>query len=196
MDGVGRRNGRGLWRNAKQRLGLKGMISFCGSSWSLEASDTNLREENVLEEEEEPVRGGVRQIPAVTTSDPPCGGQIPAETIASSAMNLADALAAERSPRSAGPATTGTPTLMLSRSLMGLFQVKDDEVRDEGKVNKAGGGGEGIDAVCCVCMERSKGTAFIPCGHTYCRVCARDLWLNRRSCPLCNRLIAEILDIF
>ncbi|KAL6998847.1 hypothetical protein U1Q18_000015 [Sarracenia purpurea var. burkii] len=60
MDGVGRGNWRGLWRNVIQRLGLKGMIGFCGSSWTLEAFDMNLREVNVLEgeedQEEEPVK--------------------------------------------------------------------------------------------------------------------------------------------
>ncbi|KHN32986.1 hypothetical protein glysoja_009977 [Glycine soja] len=54
----------------------------------------------------------------------------------------------------------------------------------------------GNDSVCCVCMGRKKGAALIPCGHTFCRVCSRELWLNRGSCPLCNRSILEILDIF
>ncbi|KAK1306431.1 hypothetical protein QJS10_CPA10g01535 [Acorus calamus] len=49
---------------------------------------------------------------------------------------------------------------------------------------------------CCVCMERHKGAAFIPCGHTFCRVCSRELWVSRGNCPLCNGSILEILDIF
>ncbi|XP_047982881.1 baculoviral IAP repeat-containing protein 3-like [Salvia hispanica] len=49
---------------------------------------------------------------------------------------------------------------------------------------------------CCVCMVRHKGAAFIPCGHTFCRLCSRELWLHRRNCPLCNNFIVEILDIF
>ncbi|XP_010532904.1 PREDICTED: E3 ubiquitin-protein ligase RNF123-like [Tarenaya hassleriana] len=49
---------------------------------------------------------------------------------------------------------------------------------------------------CCVCMVRSKGAAFIPCGHTFCRSCSRELWVQRGSCPLCNASITEILDIF
>ncbi|KAL8529160.1 hypothetical protein ACS0TY_006568 [Phlomoides rotata] len=49
---------------------------------------------------------------------------------------------------------------------------------------------------CCVCMVRHKGSAFIPCGHTFCRLCSRELWVQRGHCPLCNNYILEILDIF
>lgn len=82
-----------------------------------------------------------------------------------------------------------TPTTQF-KTLMRLFEEMDD--KDEMN-NKEGGG---IDAVCCVCMERNKGAAFIPCGHTYCRICSRKLWLNRGLCPLCNNTIDDILDIF
>ncbi|EOA31275.1 hypothetical protein CARUB_v10014448mg [Capsella rubella] len=49
---------------------------------------------------------------------------------------------------------------------------------------------------CCVCMVRSKGAAFIPCGHTFCRLCSRELWVQRGNCPLCNTTILEVLDLF
>lgn len=49
---------------------------------------------------------------------------------------------------------------------------------------------------CCVCMVRHKGAAFIPCGHTFCRMCCREIWVSRGNCPLCNNFILEILDIF
>ncbi|XP_057549257.1 uncharacterized protein LOC130827536 [Amaranthus tricolor] len=49
---------------------------------------------------------------------------------------------------------------------------------------------------CCVCMVRHKGAAFIPCGHTFCRLCSRELFVQRGNCPLCNNFILEILDIF
>lgn len=49
---------------------------------------------------------------------------------------------------------------------------------------------------CCVCMVRHKGAAFIPCGHTFCRLCSRELYVQRGNCPVCNSLILEILDIF
>ncbi|KAJ1704096.1 hypothetical protein LUZ63_003875 [Rhynchospora breviuscula] len=58
------------------------------------------------------------------------------------------------------------------------------------------GDGEGLYHTCCVCMVRHKGAAFIPCGHTFCRLCSRELWVSRGNCPLCNGFIQEILDIF
>ncbi|KAG8489570.1 hypothetical protein CXB51_017780 [Gossypium anomalum] len=61
--------------------------------------------------------------------------------------------------------------------------------------DKAEGSGE-MEQTCCVCMVRHKGAAFIPCGHTFCRLCSRELWVQRGNCPLCNGTIQEILDIF
>lgn len=112
----------------------------------------------------------------------------------SGGMNLAAALAAERQlrgtqePPDEGGERSGTPWRV---SLMRLLQETEEK-------EKGGGGGEAVgdDSVCCVCMGRNKGAAFIPCGHTFCRVCSRELWLNRGTCPLCNRSILEILDIF
>jgi hypothetical protein len=77
-------------------------------------------------------------------------------------------------------------------SLMKLLE--ETEVENESSTAVVVEGGN--DTVCCVCMGRKKGAAFIPCGHTFCRVCSRELWLNRGNCPLCNRSILEILDIF
>ncbi|XP_030469618.2 uncharacterized protein LOC115688035 [Syzygium oleosum] len=146
--------------------------------------------------------------------DPGCG--VAEAQPAGSAMNLAAALAAERQYRAAshepeggddtaggagarpdrtgGPTEPGTP---LRVSLMRLLEETDGSDGGDGADGGGSGGGVvGSDAVCCVCMGRKKGAAFIPCGHTYCRVCSRELWLNRGSCPLCNRQILEILDIF
>jgi hypothetical protein len=104
-------------------------------------------------------------------------------------------------------------------SLMALLEQTDswddeDEEDDEagaggGKnaLQQIGGGGdddeddgegreEEMVHVCCVCMVRHKGAAFIPCGHTFCRLCSRELWVSRGNCPLCNGFIQEILDIF
>ncbi|KAK4731783.1 hypothetical protein R3W88_024771 [Solanum pinnatisectum] len=61
-------------------------------------------------------------------------------------------------------------------------------------VVSVGAGGEYNN--CCVCMVRHKGAAFIPCGHTFCRLCSRELWVQRGNCPLCNNFILEVLDIF
>ncbi|XVF72247.1 hypothetical protein PTKIN_Ptkin12aG0105100 [Pterospermum kingtungense] len=69
----------------------------------------------------------------------------------------------------------------------------EDEDDEEEKVVEASGG---IEFTCCVCMVRHKGSAFIPCGHTFCRLCSRELMVQRGNCPLCNGYILEILDIF
>lgn len=98
-------------------------------------------------------------------------------------------------------------------SLMSLLEVdgsayldddEEEEVETEAEVvaleggrSGSGGGGGGYKYNnCCVCMVRHKGAAFIPCGHTFCRLCSRELFVQRASCPLCNNFILEILDIF
>ena len=54
--------------------------------------------------------------------------------------------------------------------------------------------GKGVVAgCCCVCMARAKGAAFIPCGHTFCRACARELLAGRGHCSLCNAVIVGVL---
>lgn len=75
-----------------------------------------------------------------------------------------------------------------------LFPEGWDPKEEDGNHNHNHDGG--LDPLCCVCMVRRKGAAFIPCGHTFCRLCTRELWVGRGSCPLCNRYIIEILDIF
>ncbi|KAL6601796.1 hypothetical protein ACP70R_045016 [Stipagrostis hirtigluma subsp. patula] len=61
---------------------------------------------------------------------------------------------------------------------------------------EAGKGGGGVGGRCCVCVARGKGAAFIPCGHTFCRACARELRAGRGRCPLCNAAIREVLNLF
>ncbi|PKA56609.1 putative E3 ubiquitin-protein ligase LUL4 [Apostasia shenzhenica] len=96
---------------------------------------------------------------------------------AAAEMNLEEALAAE-GQISAVELAAGEATLMK--------WLEEEEKEEE----------EGIGEICCVCMGRKKGAAFIPCGHTFCRACARELWIGRRSCAICNRPILEILQIF
>ncbi|KAK1606543.1 hypothetical protein QYE76_030216 [Lolium multiflorum] len=70
------------------------------------------------------------------------------------------------------------------------FVPEDDADLPARGAGAAGGG------CCCVCMARAKGAAFIPCGHTFCRGCARELLAGRGRCPLCNAAIVDVLDIF
>ncbi|KAI7746809.1 hypothetical protein M8C21_007716 [Ambrosia artemisiifolia] len=169
-------------RSLQERLGL----ACCGSTWAIGSS--------TFVDPVEPLPDVIRTLPELN-SDPDC---VPA----SPRMNLADALAAERDSRSTAdggeqltpnsfePETFTSSvrnTTTTRMSLMRLLEETDDQDEKEGVER---------DMACCVCMGRKKGAAFIPCGHTFCRVCSRELWLNRGSCPLCNRSILEVLDIF
>lgn len=164
------------WRNLKHRLGFKG-LGCCGAAWRPHSSTLSIIETH---EESQLTVTEAEQVQVVTSENnsPPLAG-----------MNLAMALAAERSSRD--EKDVGPPTEV--KSLMRLLEETDGvDWRKKRRREK------GVDAdwVCCVCMERSKGAAFIPCGHAFCRVCSREMWVNRGSCPLCNRSILEILDIF
>lgn len=83
----------------------------------------------------------------------------------------------------------GSPPLV---PLMRLIEVMDfeDEVDDI-----TGVGSLGDDSVCCVCMVRKKRSELVPCKHTFCRGCARKLWFDRATCPLCFHWIKEFLDL-
>ncbi|OAY72074.1 hypothetical protein ACMD2_09919 [Ananas comosus] len=78
----------------------------------------------------------------------------------------------------------------LAAAAEGEEEAEEEDGGDDGDAKG------GMYHVCCVCMVRHKGAAFIPCGHTFCRLCSRELWVSRGNCPLCNGFILEILDIF
>ncbi|XP_058736905.1 uncharacterized protein LOC131609246 [Vicia villosa] len=69
----------------------------------------------------------------------------------------------------------------------------DDDDDDDEDDDHRGGAMEGT---CCVCMVKHKGAAFAPCGHSFCRMCSRELMVAKGNCPLCNNFISEILEIF
>ncbi|XP_020221726.1 E3 ubiquitin-protein ligase rnf8 [Cajanus cajan] len=155
-------------RTLKERFGFMGM-GCCGATWGFRSHHDALSQ---TEREQQQER------------DPEC---------VSPGMNLAAALAAERQLRGPQEEAVRAPWRV---SLMRLLEEAEAEAETEQEQEKEKGGVAGNDSVCCVCMGRKKGAAFIPCGHTFCRVCSRELWLNRGSCPLCNRSILEILHIF
>ncbi|KAJ0250235.1 RING/U-box superfamily protein [Hirschfeldia incana] len=162
-------------RTLKERLGFK-RIGCCGPAWGLRlTNNTRARERDET--------GLVSELDNVTGR-----------------MNLATALAAERHHYQREPtALSSGSSTPLPVSLMRLLEETAERVVVEGKETErvtASSTVKGSDSVCCVCMGRKKGAAFIPCGHTFCRVCSREVWLNRGSCPLCNRPIIEILDIY
>ncbi|KAI3916773.1 hypothetical protein MKW98_026244 [Papaver atlanticum] len=209
-------SGGGKWKFLKGKLGLKSMTCCSGGIWGLGAASSNMRVREEEEEDDLEMQLTEHIVDVGSTNGTTTAGRdcVPRSA---SGINLAMALAAERHYRAAqeyevGPTssssrstsnntiTTGTPMRV---SLMRLLEEGDgidfDEDDDEDEETEKGNdkkGGLGSDVMCCVCMRRKKGAAFIPCGHTFCRVCSRELWLNRGSCPLCNRSILEILDIF
>ncbi|CAL9105276.1 unnamed protein product [Musa acuminata var. zebrina] len=171
------RIGRRKWRSLKKRLALMGC---CVSSWGFRASNPTIITDEIYperpEEEEEVVVG--------------MGGATSAEE-----MNLAAALAAERNYRAASVAEVGRVEGKRTEAPMTVSLMRLLEEGEENGEGEGGGGGEAW-CCCCVCMGGRKGAAFIPCGHTFCRVCARELRADRGTCPLCNRPILDILDIF
>ncbi|KAJ4838911.1 hypothetical protein Tsubulata_047934 [Turnera subulata] len=193
MDGGvdGDRRGR---MTLKERLGLKG-LGCCGATWGFRPTGTTISVREDDDEEEEQQQREVRGEPQLINAEGSAAAAAGGPHCPGSSMNLAAALAAERQLREGTPVSgdqvvgMGTPMRV---SLMRLLE--ETEEVDVGGSCRRGGGGN--DTVCCVCMVRKKGAAFIPCGHTFCRVCSRELWLNRGCCPLCNRSILEILDIF
>ncbi|CAH2078279.1 unnamed protein product [Thlaspi arvense] len=176
-------------RTLKERLRFK-CIGCCGPTWGLRHRLTNNASlHSPSSREDEIVEQGETETRFVHESDFGSG----------SGMNLATALEAERYNR--GDPTEAAEIMTPTRvSLMRLLEETAERVGDDGRETEIStasiGTLTGNDSVCCVCMGRKKGSAFIPCGHTFCRVCSRELWLNRGSCPLCNRPIIEILDIF
>lgn len=43
------------------------------------------------------------------------------------------------------------------------------------------------DLTCCICFDRAKNTALVPCAHTVCSLCAQRL----EQCPICREDIIE-----
>uniref|UniRef100_A0A7N2RBE8 RING-type domain-containing protein n=1 Tax=Quercus lobata TaxID=97700 RepID=A0A7N2RBE8_QUELO len=92
--------------------------------------------------------------------------------------------------------TTAEPPVRMSLMDLMDYNMDDDEEEEEeeegeenernegkGKEEEAeeenGSGSKRGEYKCCVCMVRHKGSAFIPCGHTFCRLCSRELMVSR-----------------
>ncbi|KAK7262121.1 hypothetical protein RJT34_29681 [Clitoria ternatea] len=181
-------------RSLKDRLRFTG-IGCCGAAWVFRPANLTDRDEGTTNLQQQ-IQNQQQQQQANSGQDPnPNGPECVVPVASGSGMNLAAALAAERQFRETQEADGGgegrVPGTPWRVSLMRLL-----EETEGGDAVETERGTVGNDSVCCVCMGRKKGAAFIPCGHTFCRVCSRELWLNRGTCPLCNRSILEILDIF
>ncbi|XP_022714428.1 uncharacterized protein LOC111274039 [Durio zibethinus] len=203
MDGVDRERRR---RSFKERLGFK-VMGCCGTTWGFGSTTMSVRDDDEVEvEEQEQQQEQVETTTSGHNPNPGCINPVPV----SSGMNLASALAAERHFRAAQEPERGnvrSPTSTRTGNVgirspgtpvrVSLVKLLEEAEGGGGEEEKEKSGVEIVsDSMCCVCVGRKKGAAFIPCGHTFCRVCSRELWLNRGCCPLCNRSILEILDIF
>ncbi|KAK4778511.1 hypothetical protein SAY86_006039 [Trapa natans] len=144
---------------------------------------------------EDPPREGIRRLSVVLAEERQLSAReaAAAQEAASGAeqaarMSLMDLL--EETEREFG--MDGTTRYSAGKDLEAA--AEEEECRLDHGGRSVGGGG--AEHNCCICMVRHKGAAFIPCGHTFCRLCSRELWVSRGNCPLCNNYILEILDIF
>lgn len=189
LDRTTRSNGGGgasRWRTLRERLGLKtAVIGCCGvSTWRF-GSPPLVDDEDTSDDE-----NGVVLVELGYQQEEEEEEDQQARDSMARGMNLAAALAAERELRQ--PRTPLRRLLTAEKRELELEREKEKEEREDPGLEV----GIESDSVCCVCMGRRKGAAMIPCGHTYCRACSREVWLTRGSCPLCNRPILDILDIF
>ncbi|KAF5741270.1 zinc finger family protein [Tripterygium wilfordii] len=175
-------------------------------------SDSNQPGEN----EYEPAREGTRRLAAELAEERQLSAR---EAVAAQEASEAAAAAAAEGTDSEGEEDNEAEEQsgagqQVRMSLMDLLEENDRELGLEGSTYRMGDeeeefdddddydedveewGGGGVEYNCCVCMVRHKGAAFIPCGHTFCRLCSRELFAQRGNCPLCNGFILEILDIF
>lgn len=61
------------------------------------------------------------------------------------------------------------------------YILSDDEDFDGGHDDEDGE--SAMEHTCCICMVRHKGATFTPCGHTFCRMCSRELMDAKGNCP-------------
>lgn len=190
-DGGGSRN-KISWKFFKDRLPLR----RSAAAWISSPHSISISADFI-----EPVPAG--STTEIASSDDQNSLRITTQSPARDSVrtDLASALAAERQQREeeerqvvASPARVSLMALMEQTDVCTVAMEGEGEGEEviEEKEEK----GRGVGSVCCVCMVRQKGAAFIPCGHTFCRVCSRELWISRGSCPLCNTCIQEVLDIF
>ncbi|KAF3608968.1 hypothetical protein DY000_02051248 [Brassica cretica] len=73
--------------------------------------------------------------------------------------------------------------------LTGARYTMDEEDEDEEE-------GEEGELSCCVCHVHIKGATFAPCGHTFCKLCSKELMAQKGHCPVCISFVLEFLEIF
>ncbi|WZY83444.1 hypothetical protein YC2023_029828 [Brassica napus] len=70
---------------------------------------------------------------------------------------------------------------------------EDEYEEDEDEEEEEEDGGE---VSCCVCQVKIKGATFTSCGHTFCKLCSKELMAQKGHCPVCTTFVLEFLEIF
>ncbi|CAJ1795410.1 unnamed protein product [Sphenostylis stenocarpa] len=109
------------------------------------------------------------------------------------ALSAREAVAAQEAAEAAAQEEEGQEQAPVMMSLMDLLEETDremglegsryilsDEEEDEDEDEDGEDDGVGsMEHTCCICMVRHKAASFIPCGHTFCRMCSRELMIDR-----------------
>ncbi|KAI3461859.1 hypothetical protein Pfo_018522 [Paulownia fortunei] len=201
-EGGGQKDSKKSWRNFKDKLRRRN--SGRGSAWTstvpVPTSDIPINNNRMIS------RHPSTRINPSLESDPTTEPDISAVPDARTPSLLRNpSRAMERASGRFDHTREQRPVRMSLMSLLaetdkqmgfdGLAYMMEEE-DDEDEEEDGGGAGGAEYNICCVCMVRHKGAAFVPCGHSFCRLCSRELWVERGNCPLCNNYILEILDIF
>ncbi|KAI4341594.1 hypothetical protein MLD38_026300 [Melastoma candidum] len=64
----------------------------------------------------------------------------------------------------------------------------EDEEEEEEEVEE--------ERSCTVCQVKHKGARSGPCGHSFCRLCSKELRVGNGNCPACNDFNLEIVQVF
>ncbi|XP_010552051.1 PREDICTED: uncharacterized protein LOC104822500 [Tarenaya hassleriana] len=78
----------------------------------------------------------------------------------------------------------------LTGSRYAMDEEEEEEEEEDDDCNEEG------DFDCCMCGVKIKGAAFTPCGHTFCKLCSKELMVQRGHCPVCTSFLVEFLEIF
>ncbi|GAU22421.1 hypothetical protein TSUD_123080, partial [Trifolium subterraneum] len=99
--------------------------------------------------------------------------------------------AAEEEEAEAGPPTMSLMDLLgetdRELGLEGSRYILSDEDEDEDYYDDEEDDEDGENALeqtCCICMVKHKGAALAACGHSFCRMCSRELMVAKGNCPL------------
>ncbi|KAE8664841.1 hypothetical protein F3Y22_tig00112738pilonHSYRG00633 [Hibiscus syriacus] len=122
------------------------------------------------------------------------------EAVASQeAAEAAAAVAKQEEAEKNGSPESEEPVKMSLMDLLGDEYEEDDEEEeeeeeqeDEEEIVQS----KGIEFTCSICNVNISSSAYMPCAHTFCRLCSKELSVQRGSCPLCTAYVSEILHIF